>query len=60
MSRDEQILHSIAVSLDTWVAYLEEIRRSGCQQRDLDHFQATLCQASHSLHQLLARGEKSP
>lgn len=60
MTRDEAILAGLLASIDGWVAHLEEIRRQGCKQKDLDHFQATLCQASHSLRQLLARGGKIP
>ena len=60
MTRDEQILASFLTSLDSWIAQLEEARRSPEQERALDHFEVTLCQASQSLRQLLARQREKP
>lgn len=58
MTREQEILAGMVASLDGWIAHLEEIRRTGCPPHELDHFQATLCQASHSLRTLLGRSDK--
>lgn len=53
-NRNDRIMACLATSIDLWVEQLEHARRSG-NPRDLDHLQISLCQASTSLKQLLAR-----